>query len=72
MNINYFDAWLKRKHLATLTWVLILAKYKLLYVPIPKVACTKLRTLLILLKRGYEDEELEKFLNGTPAPFYNW
>ena len=54
---NYLDCWFKKKYLATLTWVLILPKYKLLYVPIPKAACTKLRTLLILLKRGYEDKE---------------
>lgn len=72
MDRNYLDLWFKRKHLATLTWVLVLPRYRLLYVPIPKAACTKLRTLLILLNRGYEDQELEKFLNTTLAPFFNW
>ncbi len=72
MNKNYLETGFKRRHLPSLTWVLVLYKYKLLYVPIPKAACTKLRTLLILLNRGWEDHELEQFLNTTLAPFYHW
>ena len=52
--------------------VLILNDYKLLYVPIPKVACTKLRTLLILLNRGYEDSELYEFIQKAKASFFHW
>ena len=59
-------------NLKDLNWALFLNKYKLVYVPIPKVACTKIRTLLILLNRGYEDVELLEFLKNTPAPFYHW
>ncbi len=59
--------------LRTLRLVLILNKYKLLYVPTFKVACTKLSTLLVLLNRGYEDTELYEFLQNTPqAPFFHW
>lgn len=52
--------------------VLILKDYKLLYAPIPKVACTKLRTLLILLNRGYEDSELYEFIQKAQASFVHW
>ncbi|MGB3511821.1 MAG: sulfotransferase family 2 domain-containing protein [Microcoleaceae cyanobacterium] len=52
--------------------VLILNDYKLLYAPIPKVACTKLRTLLILLNRGYEDSELSEFIQKAQASFFHW
>lgn len=72
MNRNYLATWRKKKHLAKITWTLVLHRHKLLYVPIPKAACTKLRTLLILLNRGYQDQELEQFLNTTLAPFFNW
>ena len=72
MNINNFNTHFRKQHLATLTWVLVLHKYKLLYIPIPKAACTKLRTLLILLKQSGENRELEHFLNTTLAPFYHW
>ncbi|NES22553.1 MAG: sulfotransferase family protein, partial [Symploca sp. SIO3E6] len=39
----------------------------------PKAACTKIRTLLILLNRGYDDPELAEFLQTVkPAPYYHW
>lgn len=59
-------------NLIKLRRVLILNKHKLIYVPMPKVACTKLRTLMILLNRGYEDLELDEFLRNSQAPFYHW
>lgn len=52
--------------------VLILNDYKLLYAPIPKVACTKLRTLLILLNRGSEDSQLYEFIQKAQASFLHW
>ena len=52
--------------------VLILNDYKLLYVPIPKAACLKLKTLLILLNRGYEDLELYEFIHKAKASFAHW
>lgn len=63
----------KKRTVADLEWVLLLKKYKLLYVEVPKAACTKIRTLSILLNRGYEDPELAKFLQTTKAaPYYHW
>ncbi|MGB3508471.1 MAG: sulfotransferase family 2 domain-containing protein [Microcoleaceae cyanobacterium] len=62
-----------KRTVADLEWVLLFKKYKLLYVETPKAACTKIRTLLILLNRGYEDPELAEFLQTTkPVPYYHW
>lgn len=56
-----------------LDWVLISTNQKLIYVEVPKAACTKIRTLLILLNRGVEDPQLAEFLRITkPAPYYHW
>lgn len=56
-----------------LDWVLISTSQKLLYVEVPKAACTKIRTLLILLNRGADDPQLAQFLHSTkPAPYYHW
>jgi hypothetical protein len=59
--------------LSNLEWALLLDNPKLIYIETPKAACTKIRTLLILLNRGYEDPELAEFLKNTnPAPYYHW
>lgn len=52
--------------------ILILNDYKLIYAPVPKVAYTKLITLLILLNRGYEDSELYEFIQKAQASFLHW
>ncbi|NES22011.1 MAG: hypothetical protein F6K41_24590, partial [Symploca sp. SIO3E6] len=75
VNSNDSRSILKKNHrsVADLDWVLILNKPKLLYVETPKAACTKIRTLLILLNRGYDDPELAEFLQTVkPAPYYHW
>ncbi|MDF0551649.1 sulfotransferase family 2 domain-containing protein [Kamptonema sp. UHCC 0994] len=63
----------KQRSAVALEWVLLLPKYNLLYVETPKAACTKIRTLLILLNRGNDDPELAEFLKKTkPSPYYHW
>ena len=71
--INNLKSWLDRKiGAAALERMLILNQYKLLYVETPKAGCTKIRSLLILLNRGYEDGKLADFLKTTSATYYHW
>ena len=71
--ISDLETWLNQKiGAAALERILILNQQNLLYVETPKAGCTKIRSLLILLNRGYEDRELVDFLKTTPASYYHW
>lgn len=71
--ISGLESWLDRRiGAAALERILILNQQNLLYVETPKAGCTKIRSLLILLNRGYEDRELAEFLTTTPASYYHW
>ena len=56
----------------SINWALFLKQPSMVYVPTPKVACTKLRALLIMLQVGRDDPNLWHFLNSTPAAFFHW
>lgn len=55
-----------------LNWSLIVERPALIYMQVPKVACTKLRALLVMLHLGRPDPELWRFLNETPAAAFHW
>ncbi|MEM9923038.1 MAG: sulfotransferase family 2 domain-containing protein [Cyanobacteria bacterium P01_D01_bin.50] len=67
-----FPFWSPERSFANLERVLILPRQKLVYVENLKAGCTKIRTLLILINREYEDFELINYLNQQPAAYYVW
>jgi hypothetical protein len=72
LEIKNIDFWMNRKDRESPDWALVLPQYKLVYLETYKAACSKIRVLLILLNRGYDDPELAEFLKTTPAPYYHW
>ena len=52
-------------NLGDLNWALIVKKHGLISVLVPKIASTKIRTLLILMNREHEDVRLYDFLLST-------
>lgn len=72
LKIKDVDFWMKIKDRESPDWALVLPQYKLIYLETYKAACSKIRVLLILLNRGYDDSELAEFLKTTPAPYYHW